>query len=354
MRSPGVHLNRPFLRFLAIPLFVLPHAKAQPVELATVASKKLNGTITIAGALERHRRTIETRIEGSVVDLLAQPRRSVNKNQLLVVLDSPTLTARIAGAVHAVATAEAAKTHSSAHAAGTQAHADAVAAAAPPGDPATAAHNAAVVSAAQTGVAAADTAERSARSDLNALRTQERDLRVRAPFSGFVTRVYVQPGDPVTRDSALLEMEETSRMRLNLDVPKAKRVWRGGRIRITLPALPGRTYSGTVLSFEDRVPGAARVEIDINNSRGLLTPGMNAEVSWPAGKRNALLVPNSAVVTSGSRTFVVRVRQGIAESVDVQTGARLKDQVEVTGLLQEGDRIVRAAADRIRDGQRIP
>ena len=145
-------------------------------------------------------------------------------------------------------------------------------------------------------------------------------------------------------------------MRLNLDVPKAeaKRVWRGGQIGITLPALPGGHYSGTVIGIEDRDPGTARVEIEINNSRGLLTPGMQAEASWPAGKRIALFVPYSAIVTSGSRTFVVRVRQGIARRVDVQTGTRLKDQIEVTGLLQQGDRIVRAASDRIPDGQPIP
>jgi len=139
-------------------------------------------------------------------------------------------------------------------------------------------------------------------------------------------------------------------------VPKkdAKRVWRGGRVRIELPAFPGRSYSGTVVGSNTLDASTVRVEIEIDDSHGLLTRGMKAEASWPAGERKALVVPYSAVVTSGSRTFVVRVRQGIAERVDVRTGTRLKDQIEVTGLLQQGDRIVRAANDQIADGQRVP
>src|SRR5215831_11213237 len=296
MRSLGFHLNRPLLLSLAIPLFVHSGATAQPIELATVASKRVNGTIAIAGTLEPHRRTLETRVEGSVVHLTAQPGRSVSRNELLVELDSPKLTARINGAVRDVSSAESAKTHSSAHAAAVQAHADALAAAAPPGDPATAAHNAAMVSAAQTGASAADTAERSARSDLNALQTRERDLRVRAPFSGLVTRVYVRAGDPVSRGSALLDMEERAQLRLNLEMPKAqaKRVWRGGRVRIAVPAFPGRTYLGTVRGSHYRDSRTVRVEIEIDNSSGLLTPEMEAEAFWPAGKRKALMVPYSA------------------------------------------------------------
>src|SRR5262249_38384561 len=152
------------------------------------------------------------------------------------------------------------------------------------------------------------------------------------------------------------ELEERSRLRLYLDVPNAdaKRVRQGGRVRIALPASPGTNYSGSVVDSHYLDAATRRVEIEIDNSHGLLTPGMKAEAAWPAGKRNGLLVPSSAVVTSGSRTFVVRVRQGIAQWIDVRTGTRLKDQVEVTGLLQEGDQVVRVASDRIRDGQRIP
>src|ERR1044071_2937939 len=122
----------------AIVLLIASPAVAQQVELATVTSKKLNRAITISGALEPHRRTLQSRVEGSVENLAAQPGQRVSKSELLLMLDSPNLTARLNAAKQEVSSAESAKIHNSANAAAVQAHADALTAAARPGDPATA------------------------------------------------------------------------------------------------------------------------------------------------------------------------------------------------------------------------
>jgi hypothetical protein len=81
---------------------------------------------------------------------------------------------------------------------------------------------------------------------------------------------------------------------------------------------------------------------------------MYAEVSWPVHKnRPSLLVPPSSIVTTTERTFVIRVRHGKAEWVNVARGATVGDLVEVFGSLNPGDEIVRRGTDEIREGTPI-
>jgi multidrug efflux pump subunit AcrA (membrane-fusion protein) len=97
------------------------------------------------------------------------------------------------------------------------------------------------------------------------------------------------------------------------------------------------------------------VEADVINTNGKLSPGMYAQVDWPVRqRRHSLLAPLTAVVTTTERTFVVRVRGGRAEWVDVRKGQSVGDLVElISPALQEGDVLVRRASDEIRDGTPI-
>ena len=96
------------------------------------------------------------------------------------------------------------------------------------------------------------------------------------------------------------------------------------------------------------------IEGDVDNSTGERAPGMFPEVSWSIVRdRPGLLVPPTAVVTTTERTFVIRVKDGIAEWVTVKRGAVAGDQVEVIGDLKPGDVVVKRATDEIRNGSPI-
>ena len=96
------------------------------------------------------------------------------------------------------------------------------------------------------------------------------------------------------------------------------------------------------------------VELDVTNPKQLLAPGMFAEVQWPVGRAaSSLFVPRTAVVRTSERQFVVRVRNGVAEWVDVKRGEASGEVVEVFGDLREGDVVVRRGNDEIRPGTKI-
>ena len=81
---------------------------------------------------------------------------------------------------------------------------------------------------------------------------------------------------------------------------------------------------------------------------------MYPEVQWPVRRpQPSLLVPPTSIVTTTERTFVIRVKDGAAEWVNVGRGARVGDLIEVFGALKEGDQIVRRGSDEIREGANV-
>jgi multidrug efflux pump subunit AcrA (membrane-fusion protein) len=93
-----------------------------------------------------------------------------------------------------------------------------------------------------------------------------------------------------------------------------------------------------------------RMEIDIINKDGRLSPGMFAEVLLHLNSReDALSVPKSAVVTSTERKYVLVVRNEKIIKVDVSTGNESTDKIEVYGLLNPGDMVIINANDEIKE-----
>lgn len=81
---------------------------------------------------------------------------------------------------------------------------------------------------------------------------------------------------------------------------------------------------------------------------------MFAEVQWPISRsQSSLFVPQTAVVRTPERQFVLRVRSGVVEWVDVRRGELNGDVIEVFGELRAGDDVVRRGNDEIRPGTKV-
>jgi RND family efflux transporter MFP subunit len=134
-------------------------------------------------------------------------------------------------------------------------------------------------------------------------------------------------------------------------------ITKGTKVDFKVSAFPDQTFQGVIARPAHSLDMKTRsmsVELDVTNPKLTLAPGMFAEVRWPVSRaESSLFVPTTAVVRTSERQFVVRVRNGVAEWVDVRRGEVNGDVIEVFGDLREGDIVVRRGNDEIRPGTKI-
>jgi RND family efflux transporter MFP subunit len=189
-------------------------------------------------------------------------------------------------------------------------------------------------------------------------------LRVTAPFDGVVTERNVHKGSLVGSSGApsavpMLRIRQVSRLRLVVAVPESDvgGITEGEKINFTVPAFPGQTFVGEIKRIAQSLDVKTRtmpVELEVSNASTRLSPGMYAEVVWPIRRQQvSLFVPPSAVASTTEKMFVIRVRNEVAEWVEVRRGETMSNLIEVFGALEAGDVIVVRGTDELRNGVKV-
>ena len=340
-----------------------------PIETVRVVEQPLSVDLSLPGELTAYQTVaIYPRVTGFVKSVSVDRGSEVKAGALLATLEAPELTAQRAEAQSRLQAAEA-------QLAGVRAKADAdrgtfqklQAASATPGvvagNDVSLAEKAADASGSQ--VLAAQQSVEAARQALAAVRDMEGYLRLTAPFAGVVTERNVHPGALVGPSGAsasatpLLRVVENSRLRLVVPVPEGYTadLKTGTDVPFSVAAYPGERFTGRVARIAQAVDVTTRtmaVELDVVNPGGRLAPGTFCQVRWPVRRPGlSLFVPSSSVASTTDRTFVIRVRGGKTEWIDVKTGLTAGPLIEVFGALQAGDEIAGRGTDELRPGTAV-
>lgn len=191
------------------------------------------------------------------------------------------------------------------------------------------------------------------------IRAQLGDRVIRAPFAGVLGLRQVSPGSLVTPGTAIATLDDTDRVYVDFSVPETSLAYlaEGQQLAATSAAYPGREFTGTVATVDSRIDPATRavtVRGDFANPNRALRPGMLMQITLIRPEREALLVPEIAVVQVGNTSFVYRTRDDdTVERVNVEIGARRGGLAEVLSGLEPGDRIVVDGTDKLRPGAKI-
>jgi cobalt-zinc-cadmium efflux system membrane fusion protein len=172
-------------------------------------------------------------------------------------------------------------------------------------------------------------------------------FQLRAPAAGVVIDRDVARGQMVEPSHALFRVADLSRLWLTVHVFErdAVRVSPGAEARVTLPALPGRLFLGTVALVGRRVEPASRtvaVRVELDNADGVLRPGMSATAWLPLGAGAMVVaVPAASVqrVHDGWAVFLPR-GEGAFEVRQVGRGRDLGGEVEILQGLTPGETVV--------------
>jgi membrane fusion protein (multidrug efflux system) len=161
-------------------------------------------------------------------------------------------------------------------------------------------------------------AREEAEAALSVAREDLEDRTIQAPFAGVTGRRLVSPGALLQPGTAITRLTLVETLDLRFDVPERRigRVLLGQTVKAASPAYPGETFTGEVTFVGTELEQATRtlpVEATLPNPGGRLKPGMFMSVDLIVGKRDALTVPEAAVVSRGPTQYVYRLRAGTVQ-----------------------------------------
>jgi len=182
---------------------------------------------------------------------------------------------------------------------------------------------------------------------------------IKAPFAGTITERFITRGQYLAMNQKAFSLVNQDVLKVNVYIPEERvTLIREGMHTDLISEATGRTFSGSVKRIShvvDPATGTVKVTIYVTPDDGI-RPGMFVKVRILTDTvPDALLVPKKAVVYQNDRRYVFLYKpDGKAHQVELKTG--YQDEVHfqsLTDQLAEGDRIIVAGQNGLKDGAKV-
>ena len=188
------------------------------------------------------------------------------------------------------------------------------------------------------------------------------DATLVAPISGYISKKSIETGDTASTGRPVFEIVQLDPVEVNVGVPETDvhLVKIGQKASVTLPALPGQSFEGTVRIINVSADPGTRTymaRISVPNPKHVLKIGMVAEARIVGDRKISMMtVPGEAIVRDdqgATMVFVYFPEQRRVYSKRVKIGAFRGTEVEIKEGLSGNESIVIAGQDHLRDGMPV-
>ena len=193
-------------------------------------------------------------------------------------------------------------------------------------------------------------------------RKQLSDATLVAPIDGYVDMRGIEPGETASAGKPVFRIVRLDPVEVNVGIPETDvhLVRVGQKAMVTVPALPGQSFEGTVRLVNVGADPGTRTymaRITIPNPKHVLKIGMVAEARIAGDRKIKMMtVPGEAIVRDaqgGTIVFVYFPKEQRVYSKRVKAGAFCGTQVEIKEGLSGDESIVLAGQDYLRDGMPV-
>lgn len=206
----------------------------------------------------------------------------------------------------------------------------------------------------------AETSMKVAQAAFETAQTRLGYARITAPFSGIVTKRYLDPGALVTsNNSTLYTLMDLDAVKiivsvLEKDIPS---ISIGKKATVTVDAFPEKEFSGSITRVSEAVDLSTRtmaVEIDIENRDHILKPGMFANITLVVNEHpNSLTLATAALLRDDTGYYVYAVNGSTAHRKDVSIGIEQNSRTEILSGIDSSESIIVAGQQFARDGAQV-
>jgi membrane fusion protein, multidrug efflux system len=201
-----------------------------------------------------------------------------------------------------------------------------------------------------------------AEASISAINTRINDRIIRAPFDGTVGLRNISVGALVETGDLIATLDDTREIKLDFTVPSLflLELRPGLKIKARAEALGNKEYQGEVESIDSRIDPVTRsilVRALLPNPDGSIIPGLLMQVDLLRNIREALVIPEAALLPLADRQYVMRrVTEDGKDTVEkkqVKIGLRMPGYVEVLDGLSAGDQVITHGNSKVQPGDAL-
>ena len=201
---------------------------------------------------------------------------------------------------------------------------------------------------------------RAAQGNLSLLKARLDNASIMAPRSGVVTKRHLQAGSFAKAGAQIVSIADVTSLlgKATIGEGQLGEVTIGNQVKIKINALNDKEFIGNITRISPTATLPARTftaEITIPNGDGILKPGMFGKITIPGQiHTNALVIPESALVMRGDQktVYIVTPENKVQQRL-LKLGYVGEGFAEILEGLQDGDRIVVAGHNKLKDGASI-
>ncbi len=177
--------------------------------------------------------------------------------------------------------------------------------------------------------------------------------RITAPISGVVTEKKIELGSMAVPGIPILTVEDNSYFRIeaNVDERLSGKLKTGMPVDVIIDSI-GQETKGRISEIIPAVDPMSRTFlIKVDMKMPSLKTGIYGRVLIPEGKKEAILVPQKAIVEKGQLVGVYVVdKQGVITYRLIKAGKKYGEQIEVLSGLNGGEKIIVDGVEKAIDG----
>ncbi len=184
---------------------------------------------------------------------------------------------------------------------------------------------------------------------------------LRSPIGGVVSARNYDRGDMYAMAQPIYTVQQITPVKLLVPISETDytRVKRGDKVRLTVDAIPGKVYEGSIVRLYPTMDAATHTfnaEVRVPNTNRELRPGMYARVTVDYGSNDSIVVPDAAVLKqqgSGQRIVYVLNPDSTVSIKMVGTGRHFGSYYEILSGLEEGEQVLTGGHTNLKSGDKV-